>query len=263
MTENKRILSTILIILVVGLCFYSLRQIGPGDIGAEEISSDDIMKHIRFLADDKRAGRYPGTRQSRDVISYLINNLKSYGIQPGGENGSFKQTFSILDSVKLGENNSLSINERPMNLEEDYVPLWFSGNAALSSDIIFAGYGFNILNDSLVWNDYKDLDVEGKWVMVMRHSPERDNPHSVYAPHSDLHKKMIEARDRGAAGVLFISQIEDTTLIPFRYIPGYSKSGIPAIHLSNNVADDILKKVGTSRKIVQLERKFEDIERYF
>ena len=251
MTENKRILSTILIILVVGLCFYSLRQIGPGDIGAEEISSDDIMKHIRFLADDKRAGRYPGTRESRDVISYLINHLKSYGIQPGGESGSFKQTFSILDSVKLGENNSLTINSKPMNLKEDYVPLWFSGNAALSSDIIFAGYGFNILTDSLVWNDYKDIDVEGKWVMVMRHSPERDNPHSIYAPHSDLHKKMIEARDRGAAGVLFISQIEDTTLIPFRYIPGYSKSGIPAIHLSNRVADDILKNVGTSRKIIQ------------
>ena len=41
------------------------------------------MKHIRFLADDKRAGRYPGTRESKDVISYLINNLKSYGVQPG------------------------------------------------------------------------------------------------------------------------------------------------------------------------------------
>ena len=111
------------------------------------------MKHIRFLADDKRAGRYPGTRESRDVISYLINNLKSYGVQPGGESGSFKQTFSILDSVKLGENNSLSVNDKPMNLQEDYVPLWFSGNATLSSDIIFAGYGFNILTASLVWND--------------------------------------------------------------------------------------------------------------
>ena len=36
--------------------------------------------------------------------------------------------------------------------------------------------------------------------------------------------------DGGAAGILFISQVEDTTLIPFRYISGYSKSGIPAIH---------------------------------
>ena len=58
--------------------------------------------------------------------------------------------------------------------------------------------------DSLVWNDYKDLNIEGKWVMVMRHSPERDNPHSIYALHSDLHKKMIEARDRGAARAYYL-----------------------------------------------------------
>ena len=251
MTDNRKLLSTISIIIIVGYCFYWYRQVGPGEIGSPDIIPADIMKHIRFLADDDRAGRYPGTRQSRDVISYLINNLKTFGVQPGGNNGSYKQTFSLLDSVKLGKNNSLSVNKKPLNIEQDYVPLWFSGNATMSNDIVFAGYGFNLVTDSLVWNDYKDLNVEGKWVMVMRHSPERDNPHSIYAPHADLHKKMIEARDRGAAGILFVSQIEDTTLIPFKYISGYSKSGIPAIHLSNTVADNILKNAGTSRRTIQ------------
>ena len=253
MTENKSLLSTILIIIVVGLCFYWFRQIGPGDVGSPDILKTDILKHIKFLSDDKRAGRYPGTRQSRDVIAYLINQLKTYGVQPAGESGSFKQTFSILDSVKVGKNNSLKLNDRPLSIEKDYIPLWFSGNASLSSQIIFAGYGINMITDSLVWNDYKDLKVDGKWVMVMRHSPERDNPHSPFAPHSDLHKKMIEARDRGAAGIIFISQIEDSTLIPFKYIPGYSKSGIPAIHISNDIADGILKTVGSSRAIIQSE----------
>jgi|TARA_B110001454_G_scaffold6201_1_gene5836 aminopeptidase YwaD len=251
MTDNRKLLSTISIIIIVGYCFYWFRQVGPGEVGSPDIMPADIMKHIRFLADDDRAGRYPGTRQSRDVISYLINNLKTFGVQPGGNNGSYKQTFSLLDSVKLGKNNSLSVNKKPLNIEQDYVPLWFSGNATMSNDIVFAGYGFNLVTDSLVWNDYKDLNVEGKWVMVMRHSPERDNPHSIYAPHADLHKKMIEARDRGAAGILFVSQIEDTTLIPFKYISGYSKSGIPAIHLSNTVADNILKNAGTSRRTIQ------------
>ena len=251
MTENKSLLSTILIIIVVGLCFYWFRQVGPSDVGSPDISKTDILEHIKFLSDDKRAGRYPGTRQSRDVIAYLINQLKTYGVQPAGESGSFKQTFSILDSVKIGKNNSLKLNDRPLRIEEDYIPLWFSGNASLSSQIVFAGYGINMITDSLVWNDYKGLDVDGKWVMVMRHSPERENPHSPFAPHSDLHKKMIEARDRGAAGIIFISQIEDSTLIPFKYIPGYSKSGIPAIHISNNIADGILKTVGSSRAIIQ------------
>ena len=251
MTENKSLLSTILVIIIVGLCFFWFRQAGPGLNGTSDISEKDIMKHIRFLSDDKRAGRYPGTRGSKDVIAYLINQLKSYGVQPAGEGSSFKQTFSILDSVKIGRNNSLKINDRPLNIEKDYIPLWFSGNSSVSAEVVFAGYGINLITDSLVWNDYKDLNVDGKWVMVMRHSPERENPHSIYAPHSDLHKKMIEARDRGAAGIIFISQVEDSTLIPFKYIPGYSKSGIPAIQIDNEVADNILNSVGSSRKIIQ------------
>ena len=42
MTENKSLLSTILIIIVVGLCFYWFRQVGPGNIGSPEISKTDI-----------------------------------------------------------------------------------------------------------------------------------------------------------------------------------------------------------------------------
>ena len=182
MTENKSLLSTILIIIIVGLCFFWFRQIGPGNVGSPEIKNEDIIEHIKYLSDDERAGRYPGTRESKDVIAYIINQFKTFGVQQAGEGSSFKQTFSILDSVKIGKNNSFKINDRPLSIEKDYIPLWFSGNASLSGDVVFAGYGINMITDSLIWNDYKDLDIDGKWVMVMRHSPERENPHSSYAP---------------------------------------------------------------------------------
>ena len=116
MTENKSLLSTILLIIIVGLCFFWFRQIGPGDVGSTEIKNKDIIEHIKFLSDDKRAGRYPGTRESKDVIAYIINQFKTFGIQQAGEGSSFKQTFSILDSVKIGKNNSLKINDRPLSL---------------------------------------------------------------------------------------------------------------------------------------------------
>ena len=129
--------------------------------------------------------------------------------------------------------------------------LSFSGNGSTSTIAVFAGYGFNIEEDGLRWNDYEGLDVKDKWVVVLRHSPERDNQHSVYAPHSTLHKKMLVARDLGAAGILFVSQLEDQELYPLKYIPGYKNAGIPAIHLSNDQAEDIFKTVGWSRQIIQ------------
>ena len=85
----------------------------------------------------------------------------------------------------------------------------------------------------------------------MRHSPERENKHSIYTEHSSLHKKMLVARDAGAIGVLFVSQIEDDGLFPLQYMKGYNNGDIPALHLSNNIADDLFKKIGWTREKIQ------------
>ena len=45
MTENRSLLSTILVIVIVGLCFFWFREIGPGDIGYPEIK---LEKRINF-----------------------------------------------------------------------------------------------------------------------------------------------------------------------------------------------------------------------
>ena len=51
--------------------------------------------------------------------------------------------------------------------EKDFTPMGFTSNKALESEVLFAGYGFNINNDSLKWNDYKSIDPTGKWVMII------------------------------------------------------------------------------------------------
>ena len=85
----------------------------------------------------------------------------------------------------------------------------------------------------------------------MRHSPERKNQHSLYTPHSGLHKKMLVARDKGAIGIIYVSQVEDADLYPLKYRAGFSNAGIPAIHLSNEMADKLFKAVGRTRKNIQ------------
>ena len=62
---------------------------------------------------------------------------------------------------------------------------------------------------------------------------------------------MLVARDRGAVGIIFISQMEDDGLFPLNYTPGYSNAEIPALHFSNNLADRVLRGVGWSREKIQ------------
>ena len=162
-----------------------------------DILPNEIMNHIRYLSDNDRSGRYPGSIESRDVISYIIRHFRSFGIRPGAENGSFVQTFNIVDGIELGKHNEMVIAGDSLSLSLDYIPLWFSGNEQVVSSAVFAGYGFSIDEDDLKWDDYAGHDVAGKWVIVMRHSPVRNKRNSVYAPYSSLHKKMLVDRDKG------------------------------------------------------------------
>ena len=252
MNKNTSSLYTYIFIVFLGLAMIQMKNFGTFRSGSSpSIIENDIMDHIRYLSHKDKGGRYPGTRGSKDVISYLIRQFKSFGVKPGGENGSFVQPFNITDGIELGKNNSMIIDGDSLVTEQDYMPLWFSGNETVSASAVFTGYGFSINEKEIKWNDYSGVDVAGKWVIVMRHSPERNNQHSLYAPHSGLHKKMLIARDRGAIGIIYVSQIEDDDLYPLKYRAGFSNAGIPAIHLSNEMADKLFKVVGQTRKNIQ------------
>ena len=246
MNENKRALYLILFIVALGAVLIQTKRTGL----SSNITNNEIMEHIRYLSHESRGGRFPGTRGSKDVIAYMVKHLKSYGVEPGA-NGSYVQPFDIISGIKLGDNNHALVDGDSLFAEEDYIPLSFSSSGITEGSIVFAGYGMDIDEEGLQWNDYDELDVEGKWVMVMRHSPERDNTHSLFAKHSPLHKKMLVARDRGAIGIVFISQMEDDGLFPLSYIPGYSNAGIPALHFSNYRADKVLRGTGWSREKIQ------------
>ena len=67
------------------------------------------MGHIRYLSHENREGRLPGTRGSKDVIAYLIKNLKSYCVRPAFGK-SYTQPFNIQTGIQLGPLNNVIIN---------------------------------------------------------------------------------------------------------------------------------------------------------
>ena len=262
MNDNKRAIFTIAFVFILGFFLIRLKKdFNSSKNSSFEITEKEIMRHIQYLSHEDRKGRKPGTRESRDVIAYLIKEFKSNGIKPGAKNQSYTQSFDIETGIELGESNFLTINDDSLEINKDYIPLWFSANKTESSSAIFAGYGFNINEESIQWNDYENIDVKNKWVIVFRKSPEADNVHSIFREHSSFHKKMLVARDNGAVGIIFVSQVEDTTLFPLNYISGYKNDGIPAIHISNEIANKLFKPLGWTQEMLQetMNRSMESV----
>lgn len=209
----------------------------------DAINKEDIIEHIRYLSSDKLKGREPGTYGSKSAVRYIENVWKSHGVLPGGTKG-YKQSFEFISGVTLSGYNRLKINEtrKTFRVKKDFIPLGFSASGTFEYPLVFAGYGFGI-KDSLVWNDYNNIDVDGKWVLVFRGSPDGSGPHSSFSEHISLRKKYMVAKDQGAQGVLFVNTNNDENqegLLPLRFRRSAKMGDIPVIHISRETAESLL-----------------------
>jgi aminopeptidase YwaD len=151
----------------------------------------------------------------------------------------------------------LSVNGTNYIPDKDFMPIGFSSNTGLESEVFFIGYGFNINTDSLKWNDFKGVDVKGKWVMILRADPEADNNKSFFVPFSGDRDKALLAKDQGAAGVLMVSGPAFDPEDAFEPLgSGDFSVGIPVLRIKREVADVILSKSKTT--IQSLEKKLND-----
>ena len=256
-TINKLIIA--LIIVLSGIFMIIRSNQDKIDPGAAEIMSFEILGHIKYLASDNLKGRLPGTSESKLAIDYISKNWEAQGVEPAGTK-SYKQSFSFINNVSLGQRNMLRIrNSRKQYIvQKDFIPIGSSGNGSVNEDVVFIGYGLDI-NDSLSWNDYAEVDVRGKWVLLLLDGPDGDSPHSPYGRHKTLYNKMITARDHGASGILFMNRFEtadDNNLRPLQYRQSSSTAGLPVIQITHLVANEILINHGQS--IAELRSKMDE-----
>lgn len=206
-----------------------------------DITAADLKSHISYLASDELKGRYTGSPGGIAASEYIRDQFKAAGLKLLGNDGF--QPFEVVVSVKAGPGNSLKINGKSEANKADYTPFPFSKNGTVSAGVAFAGYGFEINTDSLKWNDYEGLDVNGKWVMILRGDPEIEKQESHFVNFGDDRDKVILARDKGAAGVIFVSGKKfdaKDELVSMYSDKTQSTAGLPVIHIKRSIANEIL-----------------------
>src|SRR5205085_11091341 len=128
-----------------------------------------------------------------------------------------------------------------LKVGEDYMPLAFSSSQPAKGDLIFIGYGISA--PELQYDNYAGVDVKGKIVVILRGSPDGNNPHGKFAeytaPGMEIQKKTIKAREKGAGGIIFISEeakFSNDSLSKMRHELNFLDSGIPAVVVSKQTA---------------------------
>jgi Zn-dependent M28 family amino/carboxypeptidase len=176
---------------------------------------DDTLygDHVRVLASDDFQGRKPGTPGEDKTVSYLIENFHKLGLKPGN-NASYVQQVPLVQ-ITASADATLTVTgaggSRNLVFGKDMV-IWTKRAVAeinfARSEMVFVGYG--IVAPEYSWNDYANLDVHGKTVVVLANDPGyaskdptvfKGNAMTEYG--RDAYK-FEEAARQGAQGVLLI-----------------------------------------------------------
>ena len=155
-----------------------------------------LAAHVVALAAPEMEGRASGTVGGERAARYIVDHFVAAGLRPGGEGGSFLQSFVIGSTVQLGAGSSLvRLGASPARFEagRDWMPHGGSSRGPVRGELVFAGHGVSDAGH----DDYAGLDVTGRVVLVLEGAP----PPLTGPPPSRL-DKLIAARRRGAVALL-------------------------------------------------------------
>ncbi len=193
---------------------FLLTDLYPADEPA--ISLTSFKRHLKFLGSDLFEGRGTGSTGSNLSAKYLAEELSSLNLIPIGYNDTYYQYIPMHASKPLAESELkfyFDGEEHTLEFGEDYFML-NSGEQTylpLKTDMVFAGYG--IVAPEFDYNDYINIDVKGKIVVMLTGEPysEDDNwfggsKNTLYS-FFDAKEKLALAR--GAAGIILLPAPDD------------------------------------------------------
>ena len=167
---------------------------------AATITAEDMKKHLYIIASKEMGGRDTPSPGLEKAANYIEEHFKSLGLAPGN-NGSYRQYYSLYkDSM---QDASLVINGKKLALNTDFQAMTSNYAAGLRfSEVVFAGYG---ISDGDKRNDYKDLNVTGKLVLIADGIPADYKPSQQgFSSPSGVTGKMNAALSRGASAIMII-----------------------------------------------------------
>ena len=212
MRPSKSVLAAIGCAAILSACATT-----PGVSSTAPVAFDAarLSEHIRVLSADDFQGRGIATPAEDKVIAYLSDQFARAGFQPGGESGGWTQTVTLNRFTASSTTARLKVGDwtRPLVPGEDIVISTRAPGAHVmltEADLVFVGYG--ITAPERQWDDFKDVDVRGKILVVLVNDADFEEPAlntfggRAMTYYGRWTYKYEEAARRGAAGVIIVHE---------------------------------------------------------
>ncbi len=157
-------------ILLLASCLPVISQLS----GLESITISDLQSHLNFLASDELEGRGNGDPGLKIAAKYLASQASRIGLKAIDDNSDYLQYYPLYKNSYNEDKSNISIQSADKTEiigSKDYLLLLpqRAGNIQLKGEVAFAGYG--IISEENNYNDFENIDVKGKILLIMNRAP--------------------------------------------------------------------------------------------
>lgn len=181
----------------------------------DSIRVSDLKADLYFLAGPGFKGRLVGTPENALAADFVRSRFERAGLKPGAPDGSYVQTNHLMVAT-LGQANRVDLTlpdgaHLELTTGQGFYPHRFSASGAVAAPVVYAGFGIH--SPALGYDDYGDR-VKGRIVLILEHEPGERDPDSpfdgvVTAEAAVAIKKALAAQEKGAVGVLFVTDVHN------------------------------------------------------
>ncbi len=211
----------------------------------------DAYLYCKVMASPEFDGRLTGSEGYTKAAKWAASKFREWGLRgisaKEGYLQAYPSPYTIIDKAEMtlllpkagapaGEKTPFS--ETALAPNTDFMPLLYSDSGQNEASLVFAGWGISA--PELGYDDYQGLDVQGKFILCFRGTPDRaDRRFEDF----DQHRTRMEtAHRKGALGVIYIYPADEVGANPNGdWIAGFTPGEI-----SDRVADLIFKEKGTT-----------------
>jgi Zn-dependent M28 family amino/carboxypeptidase len=181
------------------------------DAAGKQITADVLRDHITKISSDEFEGRGPTTKGDQLMRSYLADQLKALGYQPGAEGGAWEQPFDLV-GVAAAMPPAWTFSRGGKSMSAKWWDEYIAGSgvqdargAIKNAEVVFVGYG--IQAPEYGWDDFKGKNLKGKVLLMLNNDPDWDP--TIFAGSTRLYYgrwsyKYESAARQGAAGAIII-----------------------------------------------------------
>ena len=208
---------------------------------SQSVNKDLVKKNLTHIASDEMMGRDAATEGERMASDFIAAELKKYGVKPFGDEGTYFQNFN-LNAVKVELNSKMKIGDINLDLGKDF---FLFGNKPVNvkkiNELVFVGYG--ITADEHEYDDYSDVEVEGKSVLISLGEPYSENDEFFNghkeSKYSSFRYKIQNATKKGASEIILLPENIQQQQMYWQYLAG-------------SVGKESLQRISTDDKPIQI-----------